>query len=107
MASLDEWFMSVPARFDSQAAGDMKATYCFKVTGEGGGDYTVTIENGACKVDRCIAESPDLTVTLGASDMAAIAAGELDPTTAFMTGRLQIEGDIMLAMKIAEVFLGK
>jgi putative sterol carrier protein len=44
---------------------------------------------------------------MSAADMAAIAAGALDPTTAFMTGRLQIEGDIMLAMKIAEVFLGK
>jgi putative sterol carrier protein len=107
MASLDEWFMSVPTRFDAQAAGDMEATYCFKITGEGGGDYTVTIEKGGCKVERCVAESPDLTVTMSAADMAAIAAGALDPTTAFMTGRLQIEGDIMLAMKIAEVFLGK
>lgn len=39
-----------------------------------------------------------LTVTL--ADLQAIAAGELDGGTAFMMGKLKIDGDMGLAMKL-------
>ncbi|GAN76574.1 SCP2 sterol-binding domain-containing protein [Acidisphaera rubrifaciens] len=43
----------------------------------------------------------DCTLTLSAGDLAAILGGELDPTGAFMTGRLKIAGDTGLAMQLA------
>jgi putative sterol carrier protein len=106
--SLDAWFNNeLPKKFKPEVAGDLKAVYYFKVTGEGGGDYTVTIANRECKVEKVKAEKPDLTVTLAAPDMAAIVEGELDPTAAFMTGKLQIDGDIALAMKLADLFFSQ
>lgn len=43
----------------------------------------------------------DCTLTLSGDDLAAILGGELDPTGAFMTGRLKIAGDTGLAMQLA------
>jgi len=105
--SLDQWFLALPKQFKADAAGDLKAVYYFKVTGEGGGDYAVAVANRECKVEKVKPEKADLTVTVAAPDMAAIVAGELDPTAAFMTGKLQIDGDIALAMKLGDLFFSK
>lgn len=43
----------------------------------------------------------DCTLTLSGADLAAILDGTLDPTGAFMTGRLKIVGDTGLAMQLA------
>jgi putative sterol carrier protein len=105
--SLDDWFMSLPKQFNPEAAGDMKAVYYFNITGEGGGDYTVTVADGKCAVEKAKPEKPDLTVTVAAPDMAGIVSGELDPMAAFMTGKLTLDGDISLAMKIGDLFFAQ
>ena len=47
----------------------------------------------------------DADVTLSASTdvFKAILDGEMNPTTAFMTGKLSVDGDMGLAMKLAGV----
>ena len=37
------------------------------------------------------------------ADLEAMARGELDPTMAFMTGKLKIDGDMSLAMKLQPI----
>jgi putative sterol carrier protein len=106
-ASLDAWFLGLPKQFKADAAGDMKALYFFDVTGEGGGTYAITVANRECKVEKTKPEKPDLTVTIAAPDMAAITKGELDPMAAFMTGKLKLDGDISLAMKLGDLFFSK
>jgi len=105
MVSLDSWFMGLPDRFDAAAAGDLSAVFYFAVSGAGGGDYTVKVAGGKCEVTKAKPENPELTATIADTDMAAIAAGELDPVSAFMAGKLQIDGDIGLAMRIPDLFL--
>lgn len=46
------------------------------------------------------------TMTISIEDFAAMQAGELDGTTAFMTGKLKIEGDMGIAMKLQSVLRG-
>ena len=106
-ASLDAWFLGLPKQFKADAAGDMKAVYFFDVTGEGGGSYAITIANRQCTVEKAKPEKPDLTITIAAPDMMAITTGELDPMAAFMTGKLKIDGDISLAMKMGDLFFSK
>ena len=43
------------------------------------------------------------TVTIGDEDFVAIADGSMDAMQAFMTGLIQIEGDMGLAMKLQQV----
>jgi putative sterol carrier protein len=42
----------------------------------------------------------DVTLTATADDFQAMLAGELSPTMAFMSGKLSVDGDMGLAMKL-------
>ena len=43
----------------------------------------------------------DCTISVSLDDFREIAGGELSPTTAFMMGRLKVDGSMALAMKLA------
>lgn len=56
-------------------------------------------ENGAHAGD----EAADVTLTATQETFEAILAGDLDPTSAFMSGKLAIDGDMGAAMRLAQV----
>ncbi len=45
----------------------------------------------------------DCTVIVSKDDLEAMTKGELDPTTAFMTGKLKITGDMSVAMSLQPI----
>ena len=45
----------------------------------------------------------DVTLTAEAEDFRDMMTGALNPTTAFMTGRLTVDGDMGLAMRLASM----
>ncbi len=49
------------------------------------------------------ANAADTTIKVGWDDWQAMAAGELDGMTAFMTGKLKVEGDMSNAMQLQGV----
>jgi len=56
-------------------------------------------ENGASASDA----DADVTLTASAEVFQAILEGEQNPTAAFMTGKLKVDGDMGLAMKLSGV----
>ena len=48
----------------------------------------------------------DCTLKIALDDFLSMIQGELDGTTAFMTGKLKIEGDMGIAMKLQGVLSG-
>ena len=64
-------------------------------------------DEGAIMLDgegaRAADETADVTMTADADTFRAILAGELNPTAAFMSGRLRIEGDMGAAMRLGSV----
>ncbi len=46
----------------------------------------------------------DCTIVISMDDFKTLLAGDLDPTTAFMMGKLKVEGDMGIAMKLSSVF---
>ncbi|MEO5621573.1 MAG: SCP2 sterol-binding domain-containing protein [Cypionkella sp.] len=59
---------------------------------------------GAIMVDpagvRAGDEPADVTLTASAEVFQAMLAGEMNPTTAFMTGKLSVDGSMPLAMQL-------
>ena len=45
----------------------------------------------------------DCTIKLSLDDLEALISGELNPTAAFMTGKIQVEGDMSVAMALSQV----
>lgn len=82
---------------------NLNASYQFNLTGEGGGTYHATFENGTYDIGEGPAAAAKCTVTISSSDFASLVAGKLNPTTAFMTGKLKIAGDMSLAMKLQSI----
>jgi putative sterol carrier protein len=45
----------------------------------------------------------DCTIKLSLEDLEALIAGDLNPTMAFMTGKIKVEGDMSIAMALTQV----
>ncbi len=52
---------------------------------------------------RAADEEADVTLTSDAETFRAILDGSLDPTSAFMTGKLSVDGDMGMAMQLGSV----
>ena len=62
---------------------------------------------GAVLIDgdgvRASDDEADVTMTADAETFQSILEGELNPTAAFMTGKLSVDGDMGMAMKLGAV----
>ncbi len=45
----------------------------------------------------------DCTIKMSAEDLADLLSGDLNPTAAFMGGKMQVEGDMSVAMKLGSI----
>jgi len=102
--TVDGIFSLMPELFLAEKAQGLTVSVYYQVTGEGGGDYTCLIENGAFSLQR--EAKPDATsvVVIGAEDWIALNEGKLDPMQAFMTGKLKGTGDLGLLQKFPKFF---
>ncbi len=65
-----------------------------------GDEGAVIIDNDGARAGD---EDADVTLTADADVFQSILEGETNPTAAFMTGKLTIDGDMGMAMKLASV----
>jgi putative sterol carrier protein len=78
--------------------------------GDDGFDGTakfVIADEGAIVIDaggaRAADDEADVTLSADAETFEAILKGDLDATAAFMSGRLSVDGDMGLALKLGSV----
>ena len=62
--------------------------------------YWMKIEAGSVQMGPGDAESPDATIEQDYDTAVALARSELNPVTAFMTGKIRINGSMMLLMQL-------
>jgi putative sterol carrier protein len=97
---------SLKARLNEKGADQLAQSvgvYQFHLTGEDGADYTLTVEASGARIEAGSVEHPGVTVTMTAADFKALAAGELNPMNAFMSGKLTVAGSMGLAMKLSNL----
>ena len=106
-ASAAEVFERMAARLDPATAAGVDLRVAFVLEGPGGGTWVVVIGDGDLAIDGPDGDATEATVTIraGASDYVRIANGELDGAEAFSTQRLNIDGDLTVAVTLSRLGL--
>jgi putative sterol carrier protein len=88
-------------RAKAGAAADLGASLKFDC-----GDAGVVVIDGATgtnAVDNTDRDT-DCTIACSVDTLGDMLSGELDPTSAFMTGRITVSGDMGVALKLQSIF---
>ena len=99
-------FRLSPLAFDRERAREVQTSVEWRVGQPDGGAvlHTMVIDEGRCRIrGRPLAE-PDLVIELAAEDLLRLVAGLEDGVTLFGRGRLKLNGDLGVAMKLPRLF---
>jgi putative sterol carrier protein len=102
MPSAREYFETLESRVDPSRTAGMNNTYVFDI--QGAGQWTVRLDDGKVSVTEGAAGDPDCTITSSQENFERIVDGDLNPTSAYMTGKLKVKGDMGAAMKLQKLF---
>ncbi len=104
MATTAEIFAEIAKRVEANPAkiAGMNANFQFELSGEDGGTYHANIANGKAEIGPGPTQA-NCTILMSAADFKAMTAGTLNATQAFMSGKLKIQGDMSLAMRLQAI----
>ena len=102
--SPDQVVGEMPKYFLPDKAGNTNASIQFDLSGEHAGKRFIKIADGQATSGQGEVESPNLTLIADSKDFVKIFTGGLDPTAAFMSGKLKIKGDMGLAIRMQSMF---
>ena len=91
--SVQERFATLEKRFLPNKAKGVTASFQFKLSGKGGGNWYVSIKNGKISVKKGTGPNPTVTLKASAETYRKIADGEMNKTWAFLRGKVKVEGD--------------
>jgi putative sterol carrier protein len=95
-------FTSLNQTFLPERAKGLNVTIQVEVIGEG--DYNLTIRDEKLSFAPGKVNGAHLTLRATSSDLDAIFQRKLNPTAAFFQGKLTVQGDMGLAMKLPGLF---
>jgi putative sterol carrier protein len=99
--TVQEFFETLPSRADTSKTAGMNNSYGFDI--EGAGQWTVRVADGAVTVAEGM-EDTEVTISASREVFEKIVSGEQNPTSAYMTGKLKLKGDMGAAMKLQKLF---
>ncbi|HZG15062.1 MAG TPA: SCP2 sterol-binding domain-containing protein [Candidatus Bathyarchaeia archaeon] len=86
-----------------EGIGSLRGVFQFDLSGDDGGTYQVTFTENAVSYGEGSTEEPICTLSLSDANFLKLVSGDLNPTTAFMMGKLKVKGDLGLALKLHAV----
>lgn len=90
--------------FNAAASEGIVATYEFDLRGGGGGTWHAEVSDGMGNVRTGRAASPDVRFRLSDEDCWALLAGRENADLLYLADRLEVEGDLSLALKMRNLF---
>ncbi|RDE24130.1 SCP-2 family sterol carrier protein [Motiliproteus coralliicola] len=102
MQSVREVMFKLPKKFQPEAAEGMEVVFQFVIDDEA--HYCLTIEDQQCQVEEREHDDPNVTLLMDGETFVDIISGELGGTSAYMSGRLRAEGNVMLATQLSKLF---
>jgi putative sterol carrier protein len=104
MPSVKEIFEGMPQRLNQSLTKGLDAVIQYDITGDGGGNWYLVIKEGACQVHEGTARNPKVTLTMGSDTWLGMVSKKVNGMQAFMTGKLKVAGDMVLAQRIPALF---
>ncbi len=107
---LDEIFGRMAEHVDPAGAKDTNAVIHFKILDkpedQGGGydHYEIVFKDGACSLSEKPEADPNVTIKVDPVNFLKLASNQASGPTLFMTGKLKLEGDLMLASRLMGFF---
>ncbi len=95
----------IPHRLQAKpdVVAKINSVYQFNISGPSGGSWSVDCTQPGGKVEPGSASNAKCTVAAVDQDFLAIVNGKLNAQMAFMSGKLKIQGDMGLAMKLQQI----
>ena len=85
-------------------ARELNAIYCFKITGDGGGEWTVDTTANPPTCTKGDSGKAQCTIDVTHDDFKAMLADPNAGMQLYFQGKLRVSGDPMLAMKLQQLF---
>lgn len=98
--SVKELIRKMPSALNPDATANVQTVIQYRITEP----MYLVIDNGQCTAHEGVAPAPDLALAMTDEHMVALIKGELSGISAFMSGKLKVEGDIMLAQRLQSFF---
>ena len=99
-----QFMEETPQVFRPQRARGVNTVIQFKLSGEDGGDWYVTIKDGTCTVTEGVSDAAQATLMMDAADYAALATGKLGGMKAFLSGKIKTSGDFSILQRMQSWF---
>jgi putative sterol carrier protein len=96
-----EFFETLESRVDPSKTAGMTNSYVFDI--DGAGTWKVDVDDGKVTVTEGAGDA-DATISASEETFQKIANGDQNATSAYMTGKLKIKGDMGAAMKLQKLF---
>jgi putative sterol carrier protein len=100
ISSCEEYFATLYDRFIPEQAAGVTATFVYNLDGEGGGQWTVKVTDGALSVAPGACLDPTVTYQMKADQYVRLANGDLNGTQAFLTRKLKVSGSLPMAQRM-------
>lgn len=97
-------FPEMATRLIPEKAEGVNAAIQFDLSGDNGGLYWLKVSNGSAESGDGTIESPTMTLKAAADDWFAVSTGQMNAMQAFMSGKIKIQGDMGIAMKMQTMF---
>jgi SCP-2 sterol transfer family protein len=101
----DVFERTIPAKLQARpdVVTKINAVYQFNISGPGGGSWSVDCTAPGGRIAAGSVENARCTVAATDRDFLDIVNGKLNAQMAFMSGKLKIQGDMGLAMKLQQI----
>jgi putative sterol carrier protein len=99
--SAQEFFDTLESRVDASKTTGMNNSYLFDI--DGAGKWKVDVSDGKVSVTPGGGDA-DVVISTSEETFTKMVSGEQNPTSAYMTGKLKVKGDMGAAMKLQKLF---
>lgn len=104
MADTATIYQEMLTRFRPEKAQGVDAVIQFDLSGENGGQFWVKVTDGHVTAGSGTGENPKITIKSSIDTWMDVAHGKTNVVNAFMMGKLKVQGDMGLGIKMQSMF---